>query len=191
MNTIVAVLLLTGVAALVILSMFVGIYNGLVQLKKQVERSWSNIDIILKQRHDEIPQLIQIIQQFTQYEKSIIEKVITARTHYQNANNNEEKIKASNEITHAIQGVFAIGEAYPELKSNNQFTQLQTRLSSLEELLADRREFFNNMVTNYNTRIEQIPDMFFARVLGYQPLMLFKVEAEDKKMPSLEIFKAA
>ena len=191
MNAVIAVLLLLGVFGFVAISMGVAIYNGLIRLKKQVERAWSNIDIILKQRHDEIPQLIQVIQQFTQYEKSIIDKVVNARTHYQQAQSNEDKIKASNEVTQAIRGIFAIGEAYPELKSNAQFHQLQIRLSSLEELLADRREFFNDMVTNYNTRIEQIPDVFFARILGYQALSLFKVEDSDKKMPSLEIFKAA
>ncbi len=191
MNALIAIMLFLGLAAFIAISMGVGIYNGLIRLKKQVERAWANIDVILKQRHDEIPQLIQVIQQFTQYEKSIIDKVVTARINYQNAQSNEDKIKASNEVTHAIRGVFAVGEAYPELKSNSQFIQLQTRLSSLEELLADRREFFNDMVTNYNTRIEQIPDVFFARMLGYQNLALFKVEDADKKMPSLQIFKAA
>lgn len=179
--------ILVGVSFLIA----VGVYNGLVGLRKQVDRSWANIDVILKQRHDEIPQLIQIIEQYTAHENAIIEKVAQARTKYQGATQLADKINASNEMTHALRGVLAIGEAYPELRSSNQFAQLQGRLSSLEDQLADRREFFNDTITTYNTRIEQFPDMFFAQALGYPSLSLFKINDEEKTMPSLKIQKAA
>ncbi len=171
--------------------MAVGIYNGLVSLKKQVERSWANIDVILKQRHDEIPQLVQIVEQFVGHEKAMLQKVTDARAHYMGATKLDDKIKASNEMSQALRGVMAIGEAYPELKSSQHFMQIQARLSGLEDQLADRREHFNDTVTNHNTRIEQFPDMFFARVLNYQQLDLFKVNDDEKAMPSLKMNLAA
>ncbi|MEZ4813579.1 MAG: LemA family protein [Bdellovibrionota bacterium] len=176
-----------GILVVVALFMGVGIYNSLVALSKQVDRSWSNIDVILKQRHDEVPQLVEIVQQYVTHEKNILDKVTEARTHYMNAKNTDEKVKASNEMTRALGGVLAIGEAYPELKSSNHFLQLQGRLTGLEEQLADRREHFNDTVTTYNTRIAQFPDMFFAGLLNYHSMELFKVSESDKSMPSLKV----
>jgi LemA protein len=180
--------ILAGVSILIA----VGIYNGLVSLKKQVERSWANIDVILKQRHDEVPQLIKIVEQFTGHEAVILRKVSEARAHYVSAGADmSEKIKASNEMTLALRGVLAIGEAYPDLKSSQHYLQLQNRLSALEEQLANRREHFNDSVATYNTRIAQFPDIFFAQALGYYPLEHFQVSEHEKLMPSLEVKAAA
>lgn len=164
---------------------FVGIYNGLVGLKTQLERAWSNIDVILKQRFDEIPQLIQIIEQYVQYESDVLQKLIEARTQYGAANNVSEKIHASNDMSLALRGIAAIGENYPDLKSNNNFTQLQGRISGLEESISDRREGYNEAVTNFNTRIAQFPDMLAAQFLGYREQELFKASAAEKEKPNL------
>lgn len=176
-------LVLVGVFALV----FLNIYNGLVALKVQVERAWANIDVVLKQRFDEIPQLLQVIEQYVQYESDVLHKLIEARTKYGSAHSIPEKIEASQQMSLALKGVMAIGEAYPELKSNQNFTQLQNRVSALEGQIADRRELFNEAVANYNTRLVQFPDVIAANILGYTPHSLFKVSEEEKVVPSLKM----
>ncbi len=143
--------------------------------------------MILKQRHDEIPQLIQVIEQFSQYERATIDRLIEARKTYAAARNIHDKIHASQETSRALNGIFALGEGYPELKSNAQFVQLQERISGLEGNIADRRENYNETVTNFNTRILQIPDTFFANFLGYHAFTLFTVEKEDLEKPDLKI----
>jgi LemA protein len=162
-------------------------FNALVSLKNQVERAWANIDVILKQRFDEIPQLVQVIEQFAQYERGTIEKVVEARTRYSSSRSINDKIKASGELSVALRGVLAIGEAYPELTSNKNFVQLQTRISELENSIADRRESYNDAVTNYNTRIHQFPDMMFAGPMGYREMDQFHVSSSEKIAPVLKM----
>ena len=180
------------IIGLVIVSVIFGfmgitIYNSLVSLKAQIDRSWANIDVILKQRFDEIPQLIQVVEQYAGYEQATLQKIIAARNHYSQAHTTEEKVAAANEASKAFGGLLALGEAYPELKANNNFIHLQSRVSSLEEQIADRREHFNETVTNYNTRIQQIPDVIFARMLGYSQHSLFKVDAAETVRPNLKM----
>lgn len=167
--------------------MGVSIYNGLVSLRAQVERAWSNIDVILKQRFDELPQLIQIVEQYASYEAGVLKNIADARTRYGSSQSVGEKIQASNEISMALRGVFAIGEAYPELKANQQFMQLQTRISQLESTIADRRETYNDSVTTFNTRINQFPDVFAARFLDYERQDLFEVADKEKVVPNLKM----
>lgn len=171
----------------ILLSTAISVYNGLIALKNQVDRAWANIDVILKQRFDEIPQLIQILEQYAQYEKSVIQKVMDARAHYGSATSPGQKIEASKELSLALKGVMAIGEAYPELKSNSNFTHIQTRLSDLENNIADRRETYNEAVTNYNTRIAQFPDVIFASMLQFKERELFRVSEAEKALPNLKM----
>lgn len=167
---------------------FMGIYNGLVRLRAQLERAWSNIDVILKQRYDEIPQLIQVVEQYTSYEAGVLKELAQARGHYGQARTIPEKIEASKEMSLALRGVFAIGEAYPELKSNQNFIQLQSRISSLENTIADRRESYNEAVANFNTRIEQFPDILAARLLNYSRQESFQASAEERNhQPNLKM----
>ncbi len=180
---IVLIMLLLGIVVVTAIS----IYNGIVSLRNQVDRAWANIDVILKQRFDEIPQLIQILEQYVQYEKHIIQAVMDARSHYGAAHSSDDKIKASQEMSLALKGVFAIGENYPELKSNANFTHIQQRLSSLEDHLADRREVFNEAVTNWNTRIAQFPDVLLTGVLNLSPRDLYQINEKEKSMPSLKM----
>lgn len=176
-----------GVIALVIVFMAINVYNGLVSQKNQIDRAWANIEVILKQRFDEIPQLIEVIEQYASYEQNTLKKVIEARNHYQSAETMDTKIAASNEMSMALKGIVALGEAYPDLKANQSFVQLQSRVSELEGLIADRREFFNETVTNYNTRIAQIPDMFFANMLGYTAKPMYHPPASETTRPSLKM----
>ena len=159
----------------------------MVRLRNQLERAWSNIDVILKQRYDEIPQLIQVIEQFVGHEAGVIKALVDARSHYGSARNIKEKIKASGEISNALGGLVAIGEAYPELKSSQNFLQMQERISQLENTIADRRESYNEAVANFNTRIDQFPDVLAARILNYQRQDLFQVTATEKSAPNLKM----
>lgn len=177
-------ILLVGV---VVLISVVQIYNALIALKNQVDRAWANIDVILKQRFDEIPQIVQILEQFVKHEKSIIERLLQARQSYLGARGTSEKMEVTREFNTALSGLLALGEAYPELKSNTNFIQLQSRLSQLEDQIADRREFFNDAVTNLNTRIDQFPDVFLARMLGYARMAHYTVSPAEKALPNLKL----
>jgi LemA protein len=167
--------------------MAIGIYNALVALKENIKKAWANIDVILKQRYDEIPQLIQICEQYASYEKGTIDKIMKAREQMVKGRSIKDKADGSNALTASLGGLMAIAEGYPELKANTNFLQIQTRLSDLEERLADRREFFNESVNVFNIRIQQIPDVFFARILNYQSETLFEVTEEQKRSPSLKM----
>lgn len=167
--------------------MMVNVYNGLIRLRNQVERAWANIDVILKQRFDEIPQLVQVVEQYAGYEAGVLKQLADARAHYGQARNVGEKIEASQEMSLALRGLFALSESYPELKANTNFVQLQERVSALENTLADRRESYNEVISNFNTRIDQFPDVFAARMLNYQRQEMFQVPEAEKMKPSLKM----
>lgn len=171
---------------LVFVMYFININNSLVALKNQVQKSWSNIDVILKQRFDEIPQLIEIINQFLEHEKKILTQVINARSMYGQAKNESQKMKANQELSLAFNGILAIGENYPELKSNNNYVQLQQRISELEESLAHRREHYNDAVTHYNTLIEQFPSSIVANMSNHRTKDLYEVADFEKIKPQLK-----
>ncbi|MBK9322939.1 MAG: LemA family protein [Bdellovibrionaceae bacterium] len=182
---------LVGIAILVFIGIFLilglNVYNALVRLRNQLERAWANIDVILKQRSDEIPNLVQVIEQYAGYEAGLLQKLADARSNYGRAQNVDEKIRSSNEMALALSGVFAIGEAYPELKANENFNTLQQRISQLETTLADRREVYNETVANFNTRLDQFPDVIAARILNYQRQTMFQVSEAEKQMPNLKM----
>ncbi len=182
-----SLLIFLGVIFCGLAVMAVNAYNGLVSLRSQLERAWSNIDVILKQRFEEIPQLIQVIEQYAGYESGLLKSLAEARNGYGRAQNVGEKIKASQDMSLALQGVVAIGEAYPALKANENFNQLQSRISSLENMISDRRESYNEAVANFNTRIEQFPDVFAARLLNYSRQDMFKATELERKAPPLKM----
>lgn len=154
-------------------------YNRLVDLRFQLERAWANIDVILKQRFDELPQLMKVVEQYTGYEAGILKELAAARASYGAAHSVDDKIRAAGELSAATRGVFALGEAYPELRSNQNFLQLQSRVSDLENAIADRRESYNECVANFNARIQQLPDVLAANLLGYRAQNPYRVtEAE-------------
>ena len=178
----VLVLFVVGIAILAI-----GIYNALIRASEHIKKAWANIDVILKQRYDEVPQLIQICEQYATYEKSMIDKIMNAREQMVKGKTVDEKAEGFNALSAGISGLLAVGEAYPDLKANANFMQIQTRLSELEETIADRREYYNDSVTTYNIRIKQIPDVLFANMLGYSERDLFKVDDREKVVPSLKM----
>jgi LemA protein len=171
----VVMLVIVGVIAYLIT-----IYNSLVRLRNNIDKAWSNIDVLLKQRHDELPKLIETCKGYMQYEQKTLQAVTEARTAFLKANTVTEKAQADTVVTGALKSLFAVAENYPDLKANSSFTQLQGRISDLEEKIADRREFFNDDVNTYNIRIQQLPDVFIARMTGMQHKDLFKVADEDR-----------
>jgi LemA protein len=160
---------------------FITIYNSLVRLRNDNDKAWSNIDVLLKQRHDELPKLIETCKGYMQYEQRTFQLITEARTAFLKATSISEKAQADSLITGALKTLFAVAENYPDLKANNNFLQLQKRISDLEERIADRREFFNDSVNTYNIRMQQLPDVFVARLLNLQRRDLFRVAEEDRR----------
>ncbi len=159
----------------------VGMYNGLIRLKHAVDRSWSNIDVLLKQRHDELPKLVDTVKGYMAHEKEILVRVTEARAAVQNARSIDAKGKADQELRGALGRLFAVAENYPQLKADSSFQQLQQRISEIEDQIADRREFFNHSVNAINVRIEQFPDVFLANMMGLRSRELFEASAEDRR----------
>jgi LemA protein len=160
---------------------FVIIFNSLVRLKNDIDKAWANIDVLLKQRHDELPKLVDTCKGYMQYEQKTLEAVTEARGAYDRAGSIMEKAQAENQVSGALRSLFAVAEKYPDLKADANFLQLQQRITALEEEIADRREFFNDSVNTYNTRISQLPDMFVATLLGMQRKDLFQATQEDRR----------
>ena len=160
---------------------FVSIYNGLIRLSRNIDKAWANIDVLLKQRHDEIPKLIKVCEGYMKYERETLEKITTARTACISAKTVGEHSKAEGELAKSLKTLFAVAENYPDLKANENFMQLQKRISYLEGQIADRREFFNDSANNYNIRIHQLPDMFVAQMLAMKDRELFKILEEERK----------
>ncbi|HTF32965.1 MAG TPA: LemA family protein [Myxococcota bacterium] len=159
----------------------VGLYNGLISLKHAMDQAWANIDVLLKQRHDELPKLMDTVKGYMGHEREVLERVTAARTAYQQAQTMEQKGVADEAVRSALGRLFAVAESYPQLKADASFRMLQERISSLEEEIADRREFFNHSVNAFNVRIEQLPDVFLARMMGLTTHALFRVSEEDKQ----------
>ena len=160
---------------------FVAAYNGLIVVSRNIDKSWANIDVLLKQRHDEIPKLVKVCEGYMKYERETLEKITAARTACIQAKSVGESTQAEGELARSLKTLFAVAENYPELKANQNFTQLQQRVSYLESQIADRRELYNDTVNTYNIRINEIPDLFVARMLHLQPRELFKIIEEDNK----------
>ena len=155
-------------------------YNGLVQLRNDIEKAWSNIDIMLKQRHDELAKLLDVCKGYADFERGTLQKITEARSRYSQAVTVDQKVQADQGMTSALRGFFAVAENYPDLKANAQFVTLQKRISELESQIADRREYYNDSVNTFNVRIQQMPDTLVASFMGLTPHSLFHVEEADK-----------
>ena len=181
---------------LVVLALVYGVvtYNGLVQLKHNIAKAWANIDVLLKQRHDELPKLVEVCRQYKQFEQETLARVTEARARVVKAREAHDvpALGAAENLLRAGLGqIFAVAEAYPELKANEHFMQLQTRITALENSIADRREWYNESVNLHNVRIEQFPDLIIARMFSYteQPLLQFSV-AEKADVDLKALFSA-
>lgn len=168
-----------GLLALIVVVYAIVVYNGLVRLNRNIDEAWSNIDVLRKQRADELPKLIDTVKQYMEHERGVLEDVTEARTEAQQASSPDEAGEADSQLQGALGELFAVAEDYPELKADENFQQLQARISSIEEQIADRREFYNDSVTTYNIRINQIPYNLVAGPAGYTERDLFEVDEAD------------
>jgi LemA protein len=159
------------------------IYNGLVSLRQRVNQAFADIDVQLKQRHDLIPNLVETVKGYATHERGTLEAVVQARNAAIAAHGPAAQAAAENQLTGALRQLFALSEAYPDLKANTNFQQLQTELSDIENKLAAARRVFNNAVSEYNAGIQQFPAALFAASLGFHPKTFFDV-GEDR--PALE-----
>ncbi len=172
--------------AIVVISVlfFINIYNNLVRIKHNVSQSWSNIDILLKQRHDELPKLVEVCKQYMQYEGSALEKIIAARSGVSDARQSGDigaLGMAEGQLRLGLGSLFAVSEAYPELKANENFQHLQSRITGLEDAISDRREYYNDSVNINNIRIEQFPDIIIARFFNFKEKQLLEFDDEEKQ----------
>jgi LemA protein len=178
---IVLVVILALAAALIVY--LVGIYNGLVNLRESVKVAWANIDVLLKQRHDELPKLVEACKRYMQFEQETLEKVMRARASVSLASTsgNVAAVGAAEEQLRAGVGrLFAVAENYPQLKTDETFKQLQQRITALEESIADRRELYNDQVNLNNIRVSVFPDAMIARRYGFKPAHLLEFSAVEK-----------
>ena len=162
---------------------FITIYNNLVRIKHNVSQAWSNIDILLKQRHDELPKLVEVCKQYMQYEGSALEKIIAARSGVAQARESGDigaLGMAEGQLRMGLGSLFAVSEAYPELKANENFQHLQNRITGLEDAIADRREYYDDSVNINNVRIEQFPDVIIARFFNFKEKSLLEFDAAEK-----------
>ncbi len=167
----------------------VTIYNGLVALKHSVSKAWSNIDVLLKQRHDELPKLVEVCKEYMGYEQDTLARVISARSAVFAAREAGDVAKLGAAETLLRQGLgnlFALAESYPELKANENFQHLRQRITALENTIADRREFYNESVNLNNVRIEQFPDVVIARWFSFAECDLLEFSAEEVQDVSLK-----
>jgi LemA protein len=161
----------------------IGVYNGLVRVRAAVKLAWSNIDVLLVQRHDELPKLVEVCKQYMQYEASTLERVMRARTGVDAARNSGSMSNLGNaerELRSGLTGLYAVAEKYPDLKASEPFRHLQERISGLETALADRREVYNDAVNTNNVRIDAFPDALIARLGDFPAAQLLHFQAEQK-----------
>ena len=170
-----------GFAVIVVIIYMVTLYNSLVRMRNNIEKSWANIDVLLKQRTDELPNLVRTVKGYAAYEKDVLEEITNARSAALKAGTRGEKAAADDMITGALKSVFAVAENYPQLKASENFLTLQKRISELEDIIADRREFYNDSVMLYNTRLHQFPAVVFSRLFGHTDKESFKASAADRK----------
>jgi len=159
------------------------IYNGLVAMRQRVNQAFSDVDVQTKQRHDLVPNLVETVKGYAAHERGTLEAVVKARNAAVTAQAGgvAAQAAAENALSGALRQLFALSEAYPDLKANQSFQQLQSELSDLENKIAAARRFFNNAVQEYNTGIQQFPAALFAGSLGFQPKEFFDVGAEERK----------
>lgn len=180
-----AFLILLVIVGLLIL-MFVGIYNGLVKLRNTSEQAWSDVDVQLKRRYDLVPNLVETVKGYASHEKDTFEKVVEARNMAMQATSPEDKAKAENVLQSTLKSLFALAEAYPDLKANQNFIQLQTELANIEEQIQLSRRYYNAVVRDLNTKVESVPSNIVANMFNFQKKEYFELDsAEERKSPQV------
>ena len=169
-------------AVLVVIGFMVaGMYNSLVQLRVRCDSAWSDIDVQLKRRHDLIPNLVETVKGYAAHEKGTFEDVAKFRSMAMQATSPADKAQAENQLTGALKSLFAVAEAYPELKANQNFMELQGSLSQLEDTIQNARRYYNAVVRDLNTKIQSFPTNILAGMFNFQPRQFFETAAADRE----------
>ena len=155
-------------------------YNGLVSMRNRIENAWAQIDVQLKRRYDLIPNLVETVKGYAAHERGTLEAVVQARSMAMAAKNPGDQAAAENMITGALKSVFALSEAYPELKANQNFGQLQEELSGTEGRIAYARQFYNDVVNKYNTKVQTFPSVLIAKRFGFQEREYFEADDDSR-----------
>ena len=173
-------LIVVAVIAVILIFWVIGIYNNLVALRNNRENAFANIDVQLKQRYDLIPNLINTVKGYAEHEKGLLERVTAARTAAMGATSMNDKIEAENALSSALAGLKVSVEAYPDLKANQNFMQLQSELADIENKLAAVRRFFNSATKELNTGVQSFPAVLFAGMFGFHQEPMFEVPQEER-----------
>ena len=177
----VAIIILVIIIILAIV--FIALYNNLVKLRQRVQNAWAQVDVQLKRRYDLIPNLVNTVKGYATHEQGTFEKITQARAAAISANTVADQAQAENTLTESLKSLFAVAEAYPELKANTNFIQLQTELSDTENKIAYARQFYNDIVQKFNTAIQVFPANLFAGMMGFKITDYFEIEEVQEKNP--------
>lgn len=177
MNSTIILLVVVGVIVLY----FIGTYNALVTLKARIQEALSGIDVQLKRRAELIPNLVETVKGYAKHEKEVFENVTKARSELMSAHSMQEKAEANNQLTSALKSLFAIAEAYPELKASTNFQELQRQLEDTEDKVAYSRQFYNSNVLDYNTKVQTFPSNLIANMFNFKTFEFFQATEEERK----------
>jgi len=182
--------MMTGLIMLAVVILIIilaaGIYNSLVKLRNTSEQAWSDVDVQLKRRHDLIPNLVETVKGYATHERQTFDEVVEARNMAMQSGTPGEKAQNENFLQSALKNLFALSEAYPELKANQNFLDLQNQLSEIEEKIQMARRYYNAVVRDLNTRIESVPSNIIANTFGFKKREYFELEsAEEKTVPEV------
>ncbi len=175
-----ALIIILAIIVIIVLWV-IATYNSLITFRNRVKDSWSQIDVQLKRRFDLIPNLVETVKGYAKHEKETLEEVINARNSYLSATLPEDQMKADGALTKAVNKLFALSESYPDLKANTNFTDLQNSLKETEDKIAMSRQFYNDVVLQYNNKIEMVPSNIVANIFKFQKETFFQVNEEEKE----------
>src|SRR5665647_1116000 len=178
--------LILVILLVVVLLWAIAVYNGLITLKNRVDEAWSDIDVQLKRRYDLIPNLVNTVKGYASHEKEVFEKVTEARTKAMGAQSAGDKAQAENALSQTLKSLFAVAEAYPDLKANQNFLELQRELTDTEDKVQASRRFYNGNVRDFNTKIQVFPNNIFAGMLGFSAREFFEAGGSEKEPVKVE-----
>ncbi|MDD2435138.1 MAG: LemA family protein [Bacilli bacterium] len=186
MDGLITFLIVIGVIVVLVVLFVITQYNKLIKLRNMVKDQWAQIDVLLKRRADLIPNLVETVKGYASHEKDTLDAVITARNKTVSANNPHDEMAANGELTQALSRLFALSEAYPDLKANTNFMDLQGNLSETEDKISYARQFYNDAVLKYKNALEMFPSNIVASMFKFQPEEFFDVAEKDKEVPKVE-----
>ena len=167
---------------IIVLAIIIAImYNSLVTLKQRVQNAWSQIDVQLQRRFDLIPNLVECVKGYMTHESETLENVTKLRTSWSEATTADEKMKLDNELSSSLKSIMAVAESYPDLKANQNFISLQGELTDTENKISYSRQFYNDIVTRYNTKIQTVPSNIIAGIFGFKAQELYKIDTEEAR----------